>query len=270
MWMLAATLISAPAPGALAATNISSASFVIDPALPILDDPNAETPVVLGYSPVAIANSFQLLGGHSISDLVHGYTYPATRLGKFLVNSADIASLFPIAGADNGLRAVALSLTMAITDLDTNLIPGGNPPEESDFEDIIFALSLSADDDGSTLIRVLTNKDGTATIAPQFITGFGNQPLSAEPDVATNTYDLSVAPLLGSNLASLYSSSGGEVWLYLIDTDDTGNNISLAKSLATDFSLTTTFEAAVVVPVPPAIFLLAGAALTLVTFKRRV
>lgn len=243
----------------LAATDISSIGFDVDPATPITDDPDPLAPNrnILGYMDVPVADPFLLEGGPALDIGENNFEYPATRIGKFSFALDDIGSLVP-----NDFTATWLSITMAITDLDTN-------DGESDFLDIIFALSLSNADDGSTLLRILTNQDGGTAIAPQFITGFSDQSPSADPDIATNDYDLSGAPVLGSELAELYSASGGELWLYLIDTDDTGNQISLAKSLATSFSITTTFEPTVAVPIPPAIFMLGSAIIAMVSMSRR-
>jgi hypothetical protein len=54
----------------------------------------------------------------------------------------------------------------------------------------------------------------------------------------------------------------------LIDTDDAGNKISLANSLAEDFSITVSFEP-VVIPIPPAIVMFASAAIAMVMMRRR-
>jgi len=259
-----ALAISAMA-NAMAATDIVSTGFILDPALPDYEDPNAAVRVITGYTAVPIENPFQLPGGAPLDEGVNDFSYPATRIGKFVFDINDITSLFPVPGNANGFKAVATSVTMAITDLDTNLI-GGGPAHESDYKDVIFALAATDADDGSTLVRILTNMDGGNPITPQFLTGFGNQALSDLPDVATNDYDLSVAPQLGNALAELYSASGGEIWLYIIDADDSGNFVSLANSLASDFSLTTTFAS---VPLPPALLLLSSAACALLMVRRR-
>jgi len=93
-----------------AATDVSSTSFVIDPALPEFDDPLAENPLIVGYSPVSVGSSFQLPGG---------------------------------------------------------------PPYDSDYLDVIFTLSLGGADDGSTLLRILSDNDGGNSIVPQFLRRIG-------------------------------------------------------------------------------------------------
>ncbi len=245
-----------------AAGSLVSSDFIIAPAVPVSNDPS------LGYSDVDPANPFQLPGGPPLSDDEHGFEYPPTRFGKFVFDLDSIASLFPIHGDHNNLVASDVSLRMSITDLDTNAGDGNNV-DDADYEDIIFALSLNNEDDGSGLLRILTDRDGAAIITPQFITGFGNQSISDFPDIATNDYDLSVAPMLGSNLATLISGSGGEIWLYIIDTDDAGNNVSLANSLAADFTLSLTFVNAATVPLPPAVALFGVALLSLVRARRK-
>ncbi len=244
-----------------AATDIVSSSFIIDPGLPTL----APDQSITGYSSVPVGSPFQLPGGAPLGPFVNDFTYPAARIGKFIFDPTDVTSLFPTVGSNNGLGGSTVAIKMAITDLDTN----GGPTPDSDYLDVIFALSLTDTDDGSTLVRLLTNEDGGLSIAPQFLTGFGNQSLSAAPDIATNVYDLSGAPSVGSDLAELFSASGGEVWLYLIDTDDAGNNISLAQSLPADFAITASFEPITSIPVPPAIFLLGSAIIATASLARR-
>ncbi len=256
------TMLALMSLATFAATDIASTSFILEPALPDFDDPSADDPMIIGYSSVPIGSSFQLPGGDPLGEFVNDFTYPATRIGKFVFDAAAISNLFPIFGTNNGWVGTALHLTMAVTDLDTNF-------GDSDYNDVIFALSLSNADDGSSLIRVLSDEDGGLPIAPQFLSGFGNQLLSADPDIATNWYDLSGAPDLGVQTAKLFSESGGEIWLYLIDADDSGNNISLAKSLTADFSIIASFDLEVVVPLPPAAFLFGGAIIAMMGMTRR-
>jgi hypothetical protein len=245
------------------ATAVLSTSFEIVPALPDFEDSNADPLVITGYTPVPANTFFELPGGVPLGIGVHNFEYPAARIGKFAFDPDDISSLFPIAGSNNGQTTTSIDLKMAITDFDTN------PPDDVDFEDVIFALSLNDEDDGSGLLRILTDDDGGNPITPQFLTGFGNQPLGDPPDIATNSYALSGAPVLASALAEMFSASGGEVWLYIIDADDAGNNISLAQSSATDFTLTAAFEPVAVIPIPPAVVMFASAALALIVMVRR-
>ncbi len=258
----AIALCAVAMPAAGFAMSVHSSGFAIDPAIPILDDPLAVVRNVIGYTDVTPDRTIQLPGGKPLDEFVNDFTYPPVRLGKFTFDPPTLSALFPAAGDPNGYRAVAISVTMAITDLDTN-------PGDIDYLDVIFALSLSPTDNGGTLARILSNKDGGTGIAPQFLTGLGNQALTDPPHVATNVYDLTGAPVLGTDLATKFSLSGGEIWLYLIDTDDSGNNISLAQSDAADFSLTVTFERAAVVPLPPALFLFATVVPGLCALARR-
>jgi len=266
--LLALTLVGALAlpVQSIAAGTVVDIGFEIDAALPVL-----YTDLSLGYSDLNESVPFQLPGGEPLGINENDFTYPAARIGKFLLDAAAVGTLF----SPNDQVATSISLKMSITDLDTN--PNDDDPvvePDDDFEDIIFALSLSDADDGTTLLRVLSDTDGTNTITPQFITGFGNQALDADPDTAINDYDLSGAPVLGSELADLFSNSidtdtgTAEVWLYIIDADDAGNKISLANSLETNFALSVDFADVAPIPLPPAALLFGGALVSLLCLRR--
>ncbi len=189
----------------------------------------------------------------------HALTVSST--GFQFDNTANFDILTPLVGpSDNRLGTFSFgvipslvgyyltSATITFTARD-----GDTGPGESDVNDLALALGPVG---GGSVTRV----------TPLLLNDFLNNQTVTED----NTTSFPEGDLLGSQITSLLSGSGGNLLFYLVDLDEGGNRIGFRIQDAPTFSLAFTFAQSTPVPIPAAaLLLLSGLGAIGVTLRRR-